>query len=176
MKIHFALHAQQGMALVIGMIFIVVLTLIGVAAVNSTILSEKMTHNMHDLTVAFDSAESALTDGEQWLQSAANAPTPISTCDSPPCDVWDIDTAGTVHQNSAAWWQAHAKLFSANLGGVYAQPRYVIEQYSFVPYDLSPETLSKGLGYYYYRITARGIGSTNNAFAVLESMYALQFN
>jgi type IV pilus assembly protein PilX len=168
---------QQGMALVMAIVFLLILTVLGIAAMNSSVFSEKMTQNMKDMTGAFQAAESALGDGEKWLGNSTSVPLPVSTCTSPPCSVWTLNSLGsTLSQQTTTWWQSNAQAYSASIPNAAIQPMYIIELFNFVPYDLSPNSLATGKGYYYYRVTARGIGSTPNAVANVQSIYATKFN
>lgn len=168
---------QQGMALIMAIVFLVILTVLGITAMNSSVLSEKMTQNMKDMTGAFQAAESALGDGEMWLGNSTSVPLPVSTCTSPPCRVWTLNSLGsTLNQQTTTWWQSNAQTYSALIPNAAIQPMYIIELFNFVPYDLSPNSLATGKGYYYYRVTARGIGSTQNAVANVQSIYATKFN
>lgn len=56
---------QKGAVLVISLFILVVITLIGLSAIQTTTLEEKMSGNMHDHDLAFQAAESALKDGER---------------------------------------------------------------------------------------------------------------
>lgn len=51
---------EQGVALVVALILLVVITLIGLAAVGGTILQQKMASNQFDREVAFQTTEGAL--------------------------------------------------------------------------------------------------------------------
>jgi len=51
---------QRGAALIVSLILLIVITLVGLAAVGTTILQNKMTANQYDRQVAFQSAEAAL--------------------------------------------------------------------------------------------------------------------
>jgi len=64
---------QHGMALVIGLIMLLVMTLIGVQSMRSTTLGEKMTRNTLDREEAFEAAEVALLVGEQEAEDNAAA-------------------------------------------------------------------------------------------------------
>lgn len=167
---------QQGIALLTGLIFLVILTLIGIASMNTTALTEKSTQNMRDSSASFSSAESALGDGEQWVQNQSSIPTAVSSCSSAPCKVWQYNVLGSFYQQSDSWWQSTAIPFSGTIYNVAAQPYYIIEQYGFVPYNLSVDTESKGQGYYYYRVTSRGTGNTSSAHSVVQSIYGTVFN
>lgn len=52
--------AQGGVALVVALILLLVVTLVGLAAVRGTIMQQKMASNLYDREVAFQSAEAAI--------------------------------------------------------------------------------------------------------------------
>lgn len=168
--------SQRGMVLITGLVFLIVLTLIATSIMDSSVFAEKMTYNSRDTTSAFEAAESALGDGELWIQNQITAPKPVTACSTPPCLVWNYDALGNFYSQSGSWWQSQGRAFSTTLSGVATQPRYIIEYYSYVPYELSPEATSQGKGYYFYRVTARGNGISNNAYAVVQSIYSTQYN
>lgn len=56
---------QTGAALVTGLIFLVVLTMIGITAARMSTLEERMSGNMRDRAVAMQAAELALRDAER---------------------------------------------------------------------------------------------------------------
>jgi Tfp pilus assembly protein PilX len=62
------------------------------------------------------------------------------------------------------------------------QPLYFIEEYGYLPDDLSPGTRAQGVGTYYYRVTARGTGGVAKTSgvspnqAMVQSIYAKRFN
>lgn len=53
-------RAQRGVALVVSLILLIVITLVGLAAVSGTIMQNKMASNQYDRQIAFQSAASAL--------------------------------------------------------------------------------------------------------------------
>lgn len=58
-------HRQQrGATLIVGLIFMVALTLLGVIAMKSTVLQERMAGGLRDRSLAFQSAEAALRDAK----------------------------------------------------------------------------------------------------------------
>ncbi len=72
---------QSGAALITGLIFMVVLTMIGVTAARMSTLEERMSGNMRDRSVAMQAAELALRDAErdirnQFAPGAATSPDP----------------------------------------------------------------------------------------------------
>lgn len=167
---------QNGMILIAGLILLLVITLIGVTSMQSVTLSEKMAANMRDSNVAFHATESALSDAEQWLQQQASQPAAVSACDAPPCAVWEHNVLGTMAGRTHSWWQAQAQPFSSNIAGIYSQPRYIIEEFGFVPNELSVDARAKGMGYHYYQVTARGTGGSDTTQVIIQSIYATQYN
>lgn len=169
-------NKQQGVILITGLILLMVITLIGITSMHSVVLSEKMTANMRDTEVSFQATESALSDGEQWLMQQTAKPAGVSACTSAPCEVWENDVLANIWISSDSWWQTNARPFSSTIYGVSTQPYFIIEEFGFFPYELSPDARAKGLGYHYYRVTARGNGQTNTTRTIIESIYATQFN
>jgi type IV pilus assembly protein PilX len=51
---------QRGVALVVALLLLVVITLVGLAAVRGTIMQQKMAANMYDRQMAFQNAEAAM--------------------------------------------------------------------------------------------------------------------
>ena len=60
---------QQGISLVIVMIFLVILSVLGVSAIQTSTLSSKVARNQLDRTLAFQAAEAALRDAELDLNN-----------------------------------------------------------------------------------------------------------
>ena len=58
---------ETGAVLVVSLLFLLVLTLIGLTGMQVTSLEEKMSGNMRDRNLAFQAAESALRAGEMYL-------------------------------------------------------------------------------------------------------------
>lgn len=170
-------NKQKGIAIVMALVFLLVLTILGITSTNSTILTEKMSQNMRDSTTAFEAAETALGDGEAKIQSLAVAPSTVTSCGVSPCNVvWQLNTLPNLITKSNSWWQANGQTFSSSVANVAQQPMYIIELYSYIPYDLSPTTAANGQGSYYFRITARGVGSTSNTVINVQSIYSTQIN
>ncbi len=65
---------QQGIALVVGLIFLLLMTLIGVTAIQTTSLDERMAGNVRDRNLAFQAAEAALRDAEQDIRGIGDTP------------------------------------------------------------------------------------------------------
>lgn len=61
--------SQRGVALLVALILLIVITLVGLAAIGTTLLQNKMASNQYDRQVAFQSAEAALRVAAAQLQA-----------------------------------------------------------------------------------------------------------
>ena len=58
---------QKGITLIVGLILLLVMTMLGLTAVQVTTQQERMAGNLRDRNIAFQAAESALREGESAL-------------------------------------------------------------------------------------------------------------
>lgn len=58
---------QSGVVLIVGLVFLMLLTLIGVAAIQNSTMQERMAGNAGDRNAVFQSAENALQTGEDEI-------------------------------------------------------------------------------------------------------------
>lgn len=65
-------HNQRGAILVVSLMLLLVLTIIGVSSMQGTALEESMSYATRDRTVALQSAEAALREGEAWIETIAS--------------------------------------------------------------------------------------------------------
>jgi type IV pilus assembly protein PilX len=63
-------RAQQGAVLMFSLIVLLLLTVIGVAAMQTTILQERMAGSQRDRQLAFQGAEAAIREAERMLNAA----------------------------------------------------------------------------------------------------------
>lgn len=189
--------AQRGLVLVICLVFLVVLTLIGLAAMSGTGLQHKMAYSLSQTNTAFQAAETAVAAGETWLEARVAQPVPDcgGNCSSSaailaaalvevdPDERWDV-------LHDVAWWDQQGRFFGAryvegstpqtipgqSVSGVFEQPRYVLEE---LGKDESGSLVLGGpkvLTIWYYRVTGRGTGvSASGTPSLVESVYAKGF-
>lgn len=62
-------HAQAGMALVIGLIFLLITSLMAITAMSGVVMQERMAGNLRNASIAEAGADSALRAGERWIRS-----------------------------------------------------------------------------------------------------------
>lgn len=166
---------QSGATLAIALILLFMVTLLGISTIQTTQMQEKMSANMQDKEISFMAAESALAAGEAWIIALTTLPTPVASCQSFPCVMEKIDNSDFVSATDT-WWQANSAEYANTLSNVNKKPRYVIEFIQFVP-DSPVIGQSSGTipGVYYYQVTAKGTGSTDEAETVLQSTVARRF-
>jgi type IV pilus assembly protein PilX len=172
---------QQGVALATGLVILLIVLLVGVTAIQTTTLDEKMAGNELDRNRAFQAAEAALRDGEHDISTSGRisglvnftedcgASTTASTADDGLCykaggyttPIWT--TASMTAAPSVAYHQVTLPSDTTGIAGVSAQPRYLIEGFSETP-------PGSGLQYF-YRVTARGQGASPNTVVWLQSVY-----
>ena len=169
-----------GAALIVAMIFLVILTTLGLSGLRTASLEEHFVGNLRDNNMAFNAAESALRYAEDWLaiRTRANRPRPeTSSCGATPCDVMAAFALedGYLAEKSPAWWASNGRAYvpdsgTSNLVGVSNQPRFIIEELG-EPLDGSILRPSTGALQVFYRITAFGQGGSQYTNVVLQSTF-----
>lgn len=164
---------STGIVLATVLLMLLVITLLSISFTSTQVMDERIGHNVQDVSRAFQAADSALIQGERWLQNQNTVP---STCQTTPCSVWASGVLANFTTQNSAWWTAHGVPYAGNLNGLNASPIYTLEQFIYIPDDLDPNTLAKGNGKYEYRVTAQGTGGMNQTLVYLQSIYATRFN
>jgi type IV pilus assembly protein PilX len=182
---------QRGVTLVIALIFMVVLTLLGVGMVRSTTSEERMSANGRDIDIAFAAAEAALRAAEIRIQGSYSSsastlaitafPSTANTCATGLCvfastnttPIWLNTTYNTFDSSTAT------VLGNSTSGDVTSsptirvqtvttsstsatQPAYYIELARRPNFGSSSSKDS-----YFYRVTAKGYGARSNSTQVL---------
>jgi type IV pilus assembly protein PilX len=154
---------QRGAVLFVALVFLLLLTLLGITASSTSILQERMTGGMRNAQLAMMGTESALRGGEVDLWTAA-ARSSYSTggLALPPCGQGGVQpcayqrTNGVADQRTITFRSSHTWLGTTDGGMQYAQtvtglgggdataslatqPRYLIE-------DLGLDTAASGTG------------------------------
>ncbi len=76
-------HRQQGVTLAVGLVLLLLMTMLGAYATQSSSIQQQMSGNMEDKELSFQATESALREGENWLGSQVNQPSDAATCTQP---------------------------------------------------------------------------------------------
>lgn len=170
---------QSGAALIVSLIMLLLLTMIGIFAMRTGVMEEKMAANQIDRDIAFKAAEVALRAGEGTILNWTNLPI-CSGNGAQGCwakqsiDPVSTDAAPWWLQRNAAWWLANGTAATQPQGAVSA-PRYVIEEI------IKPGTSNgekpvdqQQNGAKFYRVTARGVGGSSQSVVLLQSVVRMR--
>jgi len=148
-------RCQEGIALVIALIFLLLLTIIGVTAMNNATVQERMAGNARDRNVAFQVTERTLREAEQEITTGVSATQGYvyDQGDGPEEQGFECGDSGVVDAS-----------FTGPSGDA---PCYYIEQSTEMALDVSdnPDLM--------YQVTGRGHGLSGDATVVLQSSYKL---
>lgn len=118
---------QRGVALVVALILLVVITLVGLAAVRGTIMQQKMASNLYDRQIAFQGAEAAMRAAAALVGSnpgiiARNCQASSVVCLTNPFNDPGLPS-GSIH--TVATGTAAGQFTVAGVAS--GQPQYVVE-------------------------------------------------
>ncbi len=173
-------NTQSGAVLFVSLIMLLVLTVIGVTAMQTTTLEEKMAGNLRDQTLAFQAAEAALREGETWLSNEPAEPVAQAGC-SGPCGttVYQLNAPCCNVLNNALWDNTGAPIlyrtYAGTLQKVATAPKHLIEYHSFIKDSLTTGQQGDETGRVTFRATARGTGGSDAARAHTQSTYTRRF-
>ncbi|CAK0772518.1 type IV pilus assembly protein PilX [Gammaproteobacteria bacterium] len=183
---------QRGMVLIVALVFLTVMTLIGVSALKGSAQQERMVGNARQRSQAFHATEAALTAAEITLQATTlplfdnSTPGLRQQMSTGNCDLstfwvngycWSgvasVDCSTTPPSTLTSTSCTTASQFRTGIldATLEEQPRYVIEQLSNVKVSGSSVKFGPNTGSGYYRITARGLGGTQSATVILQSTF-----
>ena len=166
---------QQGATLAIALLMLLILSIMGISAIQSTHLQEKMSSNLMNKSLSFAAAESALTAGEQWILTLSSEPSVSPTCGVSQC-VRDVFSNILLNEQPESFWNTQATPYTQTLVDISTPPRYVIEFIQFIPDDATiGSSTKKSSGVYFYQVTARGTGANNEAVTIIQSTVGRRF-
>jgi len=149
-------HTQRGMALLVSLVFLLLLTLIGLSSMQNATLQEKMAASVTLRNQSFQGAESALRVGESAVQlDTFSLPVCSGTTQcAPPAESSTISGAGFNSTSGVTWIASGSGFYGVqNIGTTLTAVNV-------------PSNTSTTL----YRVTAVGIAG--NSRSVVESIYA----
>lgn len=162
---------QRGVTLVVSLLFLLLLTILGVTSMSTGTLQEKMAGNTRDLDIATQAAESALRYAEEWFARNYAPPATLPQALGAGNGIWPANTVGPTQIDDPNWWAANGRLYmddsAKQISEAAEDPRFVIERMESVKADGK-------VTYIYYRITARGVGASDTTQAVLQSYFRIK--
>lgn len=149
---------ERGSALAIALIFLLLMTLLGVSAMRGSNMQERMAGNQRDRNMAFQSAEAGLRAGEAWVLVLANQ------------QLADVSNPITDTVNPAAW-DGTAPVPTGTVAALDGQladdPEFYVGPPSLrrIGIQLPPDFRR------IYPVTARGEGGSDLSVVILQSTF-----
>lgn len=172
---------QNGAALVTSLIFLVILTLLGISASRGVIMQQLVARNYRDQDLALQAAEAALKSAESCIRNSNGLPTgPDSVATKCIKPGLAAPVSGTPYTNAeliskdATFWTTngtaygsltHEPALTLNSGMLAQQPHYVISIWAQEP------CLTCTNPQYAYQVTAWGTGINPNTQKIVQSIY-----
>ena len=188
------LNRERGAVLIVALLFLVILTMLGVTAMTGATMEQRMAGNTRDLAVAMQSAEAAMRDARRDINGMV-----ITTGSErvPPIHISQFGDGTGVDNGScsssakglcrpAAYTPTTSAILPSTLNidavpyaqygqytgapailGVSNQPRYLIEIFCLPQHGASLGVAPCK----FYRITARGYGSNPNSRVTLQEIF-----
>ena len=192
------LQSQRGAVLIVALLFLVILTMLGVTAMTGTTMEQRMAGNTRDLAVALQAAEAAMRDARRdinglYLNGATGRSpslhisqfgdgtgTDNATCSSTAKGLcrpgaYSRTLASilppALNINTVASYAQYGDYTgSLPLNGVSNQPRYLIEFFCLPGGPASGWSIGSA-PCKWYRITARGYGANPNSQVKLQEIF-----
>ncbi len=161
---------QKGSSFIIALMLLVVASLLGITAMQSSIVQERMHGNLRDHQLAFEAAEAAIRDAEEYLKGIGDTSSFIGMSGLYGINIQPPDMSST-------WDDNNSRVYSKAIPGVKTKPKYRIiidsvfcgakESLNISSYGQMkniPDTTS-------FKIIARGTGGSDNSVVYLDEYY-----
>lgn len=166
-------HAQRGAVLVVGLIFLVLMTLIGVTAFSVATQEERMAGNARDRLRAFEAAEEALRacEGRLRVMTAAE-----SLGYPPPAypEMYALPAGNDPEKAESMNWASDPSHQLSGIDGVAEQPRCISQRLgsaTLPSVSQRAELPQSSATTFAYQVTARGVGANRNTVVLLQSTF-----
>lgn len=174
-------RSQTGAALVTSLLILLVLTVIGITAMQMTRMQERMAGNTRDLNMAFQGAEAAVRNGEDLVRAQPSKP---DNCIALPCEFWQpaVSIVANPETRDKTWWSTYADEYEASgdhdnptreMSELSIDPRFIVQYITRVPDSL---TIGEGggapPGRDFYQVTGYSRGASDQANTVVQSTFA----
>ena len=194
-----SIHAQSGVALVLGLLLLTVMCMIGVSLLTTTNLETMMAGGARESNIAFQAAEAALRDAEARIEATTSL-----TASFPGDTTADNAPIGQVGENAAEpdflddrTWIATARGGDPVMSIEYlsgsvedypempadGQPRFILKHVADVDFadvgqHITQDDEGEGVDAYrsIFRATARGTSRDGSAVTILQSYYGKKFD
>ncbi len=194
---------QQGAVLIISMVMLLIVTLLGLAAMETSGTQIKMSSVTRERQQALEIAEQVLVDVEEQIEGGVYGLGELQDCASGQSSCFDDTCAGglcfdgaytagddqidctvdsTTQDRGHVWsgdtnWASGAKHLTLSIPNVSTDPKYLVEFLCYIERgdgtSFSASAGEENNGAAYYRITARAVSNGGKAEVMLQSTYRL---
>lgn len=168
-------NRQQGIALVLSLIVLAILTLLGVVALRSSLVEVRSVSNAIEQDRAFSAAEIGLREAEKWLRSLDEPPQECAAASE--CTGFSIRSSGLAKLTATQFfsytdeqWNQLANQSQLSLIES-IQPGYFLVQW--IDDYIDDES---GVEFFIYEITAIGYGREITSRNILQSTFINAFD
>lgn len=177
-----ATRRQQGVALFISLVMLLILTILGISSVQTTSLQERMSRNALDSNLAFQAAEAAIRDGEAHIEDDINSLVNFDSASAADNGYYyENDWDEVPNWYTVDWEGSQVRTSETTVAGVAEQPKYIIEFVKTVVSDqdrLNLDNVGEDTGAgrsQIFRITSYGTGGSPTAHVMIQSTYGKRF-
>lgn len=161
-----AMRRQRGAVLIVALVLLLVLTILGTAGIQDTVITERMAGNHRDVALAFESAEMELRRLERSIAKTE----PDFTGPMHGYEVPDT-TQGVSPFEDSMYADSNVPMSSLS-AHVDTLPEYYVERLPLVEGPRDSIVLDgPARTFQYYRITAKGHGASPQTEVILQSTY-----
>jgi type IV pilus assembly protein PilX len=188
MKLTMIKQQQSGAALFVALIMLLTLTLLGVSAMRTTGLQERMARNLRDRSISIQSNEALLRTAENWIRGlnsvdATPSVQPSCTAGTACAAVWPLDkyaALGTIANMRASDYAADAFWKSPNVQSAIIDSSTNQQGNYFAEFFIDPKThdgdQTEGGNpaanrIFRYRITANGRSGPDGAESIVQTTF-----
>jgi type IV pilus assembly protein PilX len=162
---------QQGAVLIVGLIFLALLTLIGVTAFSVATQEERMAGNSRDRLRAFEAAEAALRECERLLSNPV-PPVFSASGSSPDVGMYMEPAIGAREKWESINWSTDPTRQLTGVANVAEQPRCIVQRLARTsPGNPSRRAELPQPSAFAYQVTGRGVGANRNTAVVLQTTF-----
>lgn len=169
------IRAQQGMVLIVGLIMVLLMSIIALAAIRGSGFQESMAGNMRDRNLAFQAAEAGMREGEAVLNLPVLPPFDGSQAGYYLAE--NLPGSRTTGYWDTFAWNTSSDAATVAIPNVAAPPRFVIEEVSYTVMAgadggaIDFESTLKTEDAVLYRVTGLGFGGTPESTVILQSTF-----
>ncbi len=179
---------QRGAALIASLVFMGILTMLGISAMRNNTQDVKIHNAMMDRLNAFQCAEAALRQGEIYIKNSSLKPedSVAGVPDKAAQQVWTTSTTSinNMVNEDNSWWETNGwsdrALFNVDVRiGCANDARYLVQSLGGTGDNGSGDLSFKAEAesqMNIYKISSRSEGISNNAAVILQSTFTRQFH